>query len=163
MIESAVIDSTEKYRYLLTRIWDEDLPLAVFIMLNPSTADAEHDDPTIRRCIGFAKDWGYGGIKVVNVFAYRATNPKELLNVIDPIGPDNYKYIKNAVANAGIVVAAWGATYLKNRQAYKDAINTIRNAGIDKIYCLGTTNSGHPRHPLYVRGDTKPEWEVQNG
>lgn len=163
MIESAVIDSTEKYRYLLTRIWDEDLPLAVFIMLNPSTADAEHDDPTIRRCIGFAKDWGYGGIKVVNVFAYRATNPKELLNVIDPIGPDNYKYIKNAVANAGIVIAAWGATSVKNRQAYKDAINTIKNAGIEKIFCLGTTYSGCPRHPLYVRGDTKPEWEVQNG
>lgn len=155
MIKSAVIDSTEKYRYLLTRIWDEDLPPAVFIMLNPSTADAEVDDPTIKRCMNFAKTWNCGGIKVVNVFAYRATNPKELLKVQNPIGIENEKYIREALINAGLIILAWGSSCTKLKKGYLKVKELLKN--IELFYCLGITNDGFPKHPLYLSGTTMPK------
>lgn len=93
MIKSAIISECGKYRYSLSRIWDENKANVLFIMLNPSTADGDVDDPTIRRCIGFAKSWGYGGIYVGNLFAYRATDPKELLKVENPIGFENIHHL----------------------------------------------------------------------
>jgi hypothetical protein len=157
MIKGAIIDETGKYRYQLWRIWDEAKPLAVFIMLNPSTADAEEDDPTIRRCMNYARSWGYGGIKVVNLFAYRATDPKELTNVIDPVGIENNKYITMAVKEAGIVVAAWGTKgdYL-SRQSHLMELKLLPN-----LHYLGLTKDGYPKHPLYLKADLKPiKWAV---
>ena len=154
MNKTAIIDSTGKYRYLMTRIWDEDLPPAVFIMLNPSTADAEEDDPTIRRCISFAKDWGCGRIKVVNIFAYRATNPKELLNTKDPVGLENYQYVKETIINAGLIIIACGAINKKLKQSYKKIFEILKEVD---IYCLGVTKEGYPRHPLYLKRTAIPK------
>ena len=157
MKKGAIIDPTGTYRYLLTRIWDENQPPAVFIMLNPSTADAEEDDPTIRRCMNFAKAWGCGGIKVVNVFAYRATDPKKLLEAKDPIGPRNQECVKEAIINAGIVIAAWGAAGPKWKWAYNRIHEAVKEVEVQEIYCLGTTKDGLPRHPLYLKNNTMPK------
>ncbi|MCL6605535.1 MAG: DUF1643 domain-containing protein [Paenibacillus sp.] len=147
----AVLDETEKYRYSLWRVWDIKLPRLLFIMLNPSTADHTQDDPTIRRCIGFAKSWGYGAIEVVNLFAYRATDPKELRNKkIDPIGIDNDNYIISRASECKDIVLAWGTNggFLKRDKA---VLKLLVNY---KLNCLEETKFGHPKHPLFVKGDT---------
>lgn len=147
---TATLSDDGRYRYLLTRQWGQEPPLT-FVMLNPSTADAEQDDPTIRRCIGFAQRDGFGGIVVVNLFAYRATDPRELLAADDPIGPDNDATLVALVGASGQTVAAWGAPggeYGRERAKFVHSIATRR-----PLASLGTTLHGHPRHPLYVRGD----------
>ena len=139
------------YRYSLMREWSE-LRRVVFVMLNPSTADEATDDPTIRRCISFAKKWNYGGIEVVNLFAYCASDPKLLAGIVDPIGRDNNEYIVQAINEAGLVVAAWGAhRSAVTRGAEVKAILKLHAGEI--LRCLGKTKSGAPRHPLYVSSD----------
>jgi hypothetical protein len=146
----AIIDPTGAYRYSLTREWDAALPRVCFCMLNPSTADALRDDPTIRRCIGFARSWGYGSLEVINLFAYRATSPGELRAADDPVGPQNDWHIGQAAGRASLIIVAWGAhgSFLA-----RDVPVAERLAG---ALCLGMTRTGYPRHPLYVRGDTRP-------
>lgn len=117
-------------------------------MLNPSTADATTDDPTIRRCIGFAKAWGCGSLSVVNLFAYRATSPKELKLVPDPIGLFNYHFVQQASQQAAITVAAWGIHGGQLHQG-QTVLSMLKNP-----QCLGLTSAGHPKHPLYVLQDT---------
>lgn len=146
---SAVISECGKYRYVLKRNISQALRWnkpCLFIMLNPSTADAELDDPTIRRCIGFAKSWGCTELTVVNLFAYRATDPKELESVEDPKGPENLPYIVNELMNhkLGIVVAAWGS----NKFAKIQAEYIERELGPFKS--LGRNKDGSPKHPLYL-------------
>lgn len=148
----AVLSECGTYRYRLTRIWNPEKPAACFIMLNPSTANATKDDPTIRRCVGFAKSWVCGGIVVVNLFAYRATDPEGLRNTFDPIGPDNERHIREAVAGASPVVAAWGAHELA-KAAGRVLSGKLIPPGT-KLLCLGLTKDGSPRHPLYVRADS---------
>lgn len=150
MTGTAQFDPTFAYRYLLIREWDSSLPTACFIMLNPSTADATKDDPTVRRCIGFAKRWGYGVLEVVNIFAYRATAPADLWPLSDPVGPENDAHIADAVQRASIVIAAWGT-----HGAYRGRGAEVA-ARLTDAKCLGATQAGHPRHPLYVPGDTRP-------
>ena len=120
-------------------------------MLNPSRADAHRDDPTIRRCIGFARDWGYGGIDVVNIFALRATDPRDLRSVRDPVGPRNDEFILRAAARSPVVIA-WGVHgALLDRGA-----KALRLFGAGtRILALGRTRSGAPRHPLYLRRDAE--------
>jgi hypothetical protein len=120
-------------------------------MLNPSTADAARDDPTVRRCIGFARSWGYGGLEVVNLFAYRATDPRALRRAADPVGPANRRHIAAAIANARLVIAAWGADATAG-----DAAARLRALSRRELRCLGLTRSGAPRHPLYVRATARP-------
>ncbi len=124
-------------------------------MLNPSTADAEVDDPTIRRCISFAKREGFGGITVLNLFAYRATSPDDMMAVADPIGPECSIYIEAVMASAaemGLpVLAAWGANGDFLGRAEMVCLSAKGHGA--RLVCLGTTKLGHPRHPLYVRGD----------
>lgn len=147
----ATLSECGLYRYKLWRQWNSALPRMVFIMLNPSTADATENDPTIRRCIGFAKRERHGGILVLNLFAWRATDPKELLRVEDPVGPDNRGvwFESMGLAQESPPVVAWGALHksLKWREdeAWRVLIRPV---------CLGTTKAGHPRHPLYLSKST---------
>src|SRR5258708_39445492 len=108
MISQADLSPDRLYRYTLRRTWDSTLPQILFIGLNPSTADAQRDDPTLRRCIGFARRWGYGQLVVGNLFAFRATRPTELRSCADPIGTDNDSWLQTLAASAGCVVVAWG-------------------------------------------------------
>lgn len=124
----------------------------MFIGLNPSTADEKKDDPTIRRCVGFAKSWGFGGIYMLNLFAYRATKPEELKKVTDPIGPENDKFLKYYHSPEGLNIACWGTRgALMNRSE-----TVIELLGINNLSCLGITKEGCPKHPLYLRRDLKP-------
>jgi hypothetical protein len=155
MERHALISECEHYRYTLTRIWDRSRPVLVWTMLNPSKADGLIDDPTIGRCIAFAKAWGYGGIVVVNLFAWRATDPTELEATLDAIGPENDRHLLAAVADQD-VIAAWGASvphYWRHRPAA--VLELMRQHGA-RLHHLGLTKDGHPRHPLYLRGDTQP-------
>lgn len=150
----ATIDPSNRYRYALQREWDPDAPRVAFVMLNPSTADATQDDPTIRRCIGFARSWGYGALEVVNLFAYRTTDPEALRRVPDPVGPENDRYILRARHRARETLVAWGNRgVLLGRDR---AVLRLLLRGKGAVRCLGLTQAGHPRHPLYVRGDTIP-------
>lgn len=123
----------------------------MFIGLNPSTADETVNDPTIRRCIRFAKDWGYDGIIMMNAYAFRATNPKDMLAAADPVGPGNDEALAYRRPQVGLIIAAWGTHCSEEREARVRAV-------IGKtIYCLGRTKAGRPKHPLYLRADTTPE------
>lgn len=145
----ATFDGTGAYRYHLWREWDASLPPVTFVMLNPSTADAEGDDPTIRRCTGFARSWGYGRLHVVNLFAYRATSPRDLFSVADPVGRDNEAWVRRASAATGVVVG-WG-----NHGRRMDP-GTLRDLAPARAWCLGVTAMGQPRHPLYVAATRLP-------
>lgn len=149
MIKQAYISSCGRYRYVLGRIWNPNLPAVTWVMLNPSTADAEVDDPTIRRCIGFSKRWAYGAIKVVNLFALRATSPKELLTADDPVGPENAVMLRGLPEIGSVIVAAWGASIPETREA-EVLVKLLRRKarGSGWWWCLGKTKSGEPRHPL---------------
>lgn len=154
MWKSAEISPCGKYRYHLRREWDLDLPKVAFVMLNPSTADASEDDATIRRCIGFAKAWGYGGIDVVNLFAFRATDPKELKTARNAIGPDNDAYVLSTVRLADKVICAWGANGDLFGRADR-VTKILRDADVD-LWCLEKTAKGMPKHPVRLRGDLLP-------
>jgi hypothetical protein len=152
----AIISDCGTYRYHLWRRWDECLPTMIFVLLNPSTADASEDDPTIRRCIGFAKREGCGGISVRNVFALRATDPAELLKHPDPFGPENEAHLLAArnVSLMTVLVLGWGAesTNKRLREYYKRAKNCLCQ---QSPKCFGVTKDGAPRHPLYLRADAE--------
>ena len=154
MTGSALISPCGRYRYRLTRNWGEGT-VAMFVMLNPSTADADDDDPTIRRCIGFAQSWGCGGLCVVNLYALRATDPRDLWKVdaAQRVGPDNDVHLRLVASGAasvgGPLVAAWGANAKPSRVAW------VREfPGMDRLSHLGLTRGGQPKHPLYLRADT---------
>lgn len=149
---TAIISECGQYRYLLTRPGDSlsEKGTALFLMLNPSTADATIDDPTIRRCRNFAKAWGCNGIAVANLYALRATNPEDLWKRADPVGPENDWRLRMLACEYTDIVCAWGANAKPERVA---AVANILTAAGGRLWCLGTTKDGHPRHPLYVRGD----------
>ena len=151
MVEnSAIISECGFYRYELRRIWQPKTGLVCWVMLNPSIADANIDDPTIRRCMGYTARWGYGGIIVVNLFALRATNPSNLRESTDPIGPDNYHYVFKASWEAKITIAAWGirGKYLKQNEK---VLAQLTNA-----HYLALTKDGSPGHPLYLNSELQP-------
>lgn len=147
--KEADISEDGLYRYRLTRRWDKHKKPLVFCMLNPSTADDKIDDPTIRRCIGFAQREGAGGIVIVNVFAFRATNPKDLMRAPAPIGEENYSYLTKIAKKYKKVIVAWGAY---NNKYCSRIAEILHNYGA-KLYCLGRTKNGSPRHPLYIKAD----------
>ncbi len=156
MKKQAIISECGKYRYQLSRIWDESKPKVMFIMLNPSTADALKDDPTIRRCIAFADSWGYGGIMVGNLFAYRATNPKDLLNVQDPAGAENQKHLDEMFESCDMIVCAWGNSGIVKTISKKNPEYKPFGPTKDRLHYLELSNDGTPKHPLYLKGDLKP-------
>ena len=145
---------TGNYRYLLWREWSSSRPTISFIMLNPSRADAEINDPTITRCINFAKSWGYGRLEVVNLFAYRTPHPSLLKQVAEPIGKDNDRYILESVARSDRVILAWG----NHGSWQKQDIYTLKLLkNYTNLYSLGITKQGCPCHPLYLRSTVKPQ------
>ncbi len=139
------------YRYVLWREWDKtNSSYAMIVGLNPSTADEKLDDPTIRRCISFAKDEGYGALCVTNLFAFRATIPAVMKNHSAPIGPDNDEWLIKSASKAGIVITAWGThgNYLQRD------LQVMQQLG--KLWCLEKTKHGFPKHPLFIKKDTRP-------
>lgn len=139
-----------RYRYSLSRLWDSTKGAVLFVMLNPSTADAEVLDPTVRRCLGYAVDWGFGELLVANLFALRSTDPKALYEADDPIGAENDQYIAEMNERADLTVIAWGnyGALLKRSDAVLQVLE-------DPCY-LKMNKSGHPSHPLYLSKDLKP-------
>ena len=149
----AILSEDGIYRYTLLRRWLFGKGRCLFIMLNPSTADAINDDPTIRRCISFSKQWQFRELMVANIFALRATYPADLKAHAAPIGPENNAYIMEAAKRADRIVAAWGVhgSFLGRSAQVIDMLK-------DKdLLCLGTTKDGQPRHPLMVAYETKLE------
>lgn len=153
-VGSAQYSPDKKYRYVLHRDFSSwKLPEAcVFIMLNPSTATEMVSDPTVRRCEGFARDWGYKRLTVLNIFALRSTDPDVLYDHPDPIGPDNNIYLQNSSKDAGVLVCAWGihGKYLNRGQ------NVLKMLAHKKPCYLKLTQDGIPGHPLYLKGSLKP-------
>lgn len=155
MRKSAIISDCGLYRYRLEREWEPSLYSLPIIMLNPSTADADLDDPTIRRCVSFAKREGYGGIIVMNLFAFRATSPDDMKSASDPFGHECGYHLDTLFEYANEyrtpILAAWG-THGNYRQRDAAIKATAKGWGTP-LACLGKTAAGHPRHPLYVKGD----------
>ena len=140
------------YRYTLTRRLGPGNRRCLFVMLNPSIADQKLNDPTIRRCMGFARRWGYSDLEVVNLWGLRATDPTMLKYHPNPMGHGNQQAITEALQRADLVVAAWGVHGAwKNR-----GIECLASHANVTWYCLGTTKYGHPRHPLYVKSTQPP-------
>ncbi len=144
----AIISDCKKFRYQLWRIWDTSKPLVMFIMLNPSTANADVDDPTIRKCIAYAKQWGFGGIYVGNLFAYRTAFPKELKLANYPMGEDNEAHLINMMLRCDKFICAWG-----HKQGIPKLITNI----FPKLHYLELAINGTPKHPLYLKKDLKPK------
>ncbi len=156
----AEISDDGLFRFTLTRTWDSVKGYVVFIGLNPSTADAAIDDPTVRRCVRFAADWGYGGLVIVNLFAFRATQPRDMMAAADPVGESNDYYLVNAARRAGLVVAAWGANGTYTGRDLEVA-GLIAEKTRHQLHSLGTTKDGSPKHPLYVPAATRPTlWQT---
>lgn len=153
--KAAVFSPCGHYRYTLWRRWDDALPYLQVIGLNPSTADLENDDPTIRRVIGFAKSWGFGALCMTNLFAWRDTKPEGMKRAADPVGPENDRWLREAAREAGCVLAAWGKH------------GSFMNRDTTGLYCLRTTAlwcldynaDGSPAHPLYMpSSSTRKPW-----
>lgn len=149
----ALLSDCQKFRYALVRRWGQGKPL-LFVMLNPSTADAVEDDATIRRCAGFATSHAFGAFEVVNLFAYRATDPQELRAAGWQVGPDNDRHIADAVQRAGAICVAWGAN-AKGLSRPAEVMRLLRLHATVPIQCLGLTASGHPQHPLMLPADRR--------
>jgi hypothetical protein len=153
----ATLSACGLYRYRLWRRWGNGRHMT-WLMLNPSTADAEADDPTIRKCVGFARRWGYEAIEVVNLFAWRATDPAALRLVDDPVGSENNAHIEEAARTAPLMVAAWGAgagaPYSGIRARAEDVFVLLARRN---LRCLGRAENGAPRHPLMLKYATPLE------
>jgi len=164
-----------RYRYRLERWWDRSKPAAGFVLCNPSTADAFKPDPTVRKCIGFAHRWRCGGIVIVNVCAFRATHPRDLLAAADPLGPDNREAIGQFVSDwhhyhahkdrdaelaadgVSVIVAGWGSALPRQLEGEAETtLGWLDAEGVD-VHCLGQTKSGRPRHPLMLAYETPLE------
>lgn len=151
----AAFSECEKYRYKLWRVWDMLRPRILFIMLNPSTADEVKADPSVRRCIGYAQAWDYGGLYVGNLFAWRATDPNDLRAALEPEGAENDDALLEMADKSDLVVAAWGNHGAHRRRAKKFCRNFVLRSNMP-LHCLDVTKSGQPVHPLYQRKDLKP-------
>jgi hypothetical protein len=137
------------YRYYLLREWNASKLFFAFIGMNPSKADEHFDDPTVRRCINFARREGAGRFVMLNAYGYRSTDPLAIRNVADPNGPDNDLWIKSYVKKADLVVAAWGRNVTSRGE---EVLKMIK--GLNTVHCLGINLDGSPKHPLYLRADT---------
>ena len=150
MKTNAIFSECRKYRYALWRVWDDSKPCAMFIGLNPSTSDETEDYPTIKRCINYAKDWGYGGLCMGNLFAFRETDPNEMMSSEEPVGSENDDWLVKLSKNAGTVIAVWGnsGSYLGRSKLVIDIV--------PNLMCLKVNKIGEPAHALYQPKSAKP-------
>ena len=151
----ALFSSCRTYRYYLWRIWDRKTARVMFIGLNPSTADEFNDDVTIRRCVGFAKKWGYGGLIMANIFAFRATKPEEMKAAKDCIGPLNDQYLLDISFGEALIVLGWGnhGEFMNRGEQVIQMLLPHRS----DLYHFGLTCKGNPKHPLYLSYDCQLE------
>lgn len=165
--KGAALSECGRYRWWLSRIWDDTRPSLVWILLNPSTADTARDDPTIRKCMGFAQRWGHGGIVVVNLFCWRLTDSKELLRVdpalvVGELADQNILWSATAtLAGNRRVIAGWG-TLGGHLGRDQHVLALLRANGI-AVECLGITQGGFPRHPLYTSYGVQPKLYLKPG
>ena len=151
----------KEYRYRLRRVWDEALPSVLFIMMNPSTAEPRFDDPTVAKCRRYALAWGYGALYVGNTFAYRATDQKRLLEVDDPVGPDNDRHLCGMAREADLVVFAYGKPHKTLRARGPLVAKRILAAADRRAHILRLCADGTPSHPLYLPGHLEAvPWEL---
>ncbi len=154
----AVFSDCEAYRYSLTRTWDDSAPRVLFVMLNPSTADEVQNDPTVERCERRARTLGYGAFRVTNIFAFRATDPKDMRAALDPVGPENDAVLAESAQWTTDIIAAWGV-----HGAHHDrgpAVGRMLALTKAPLFHLGLSKAGHPRHPLYLPYTQQPvRWE----
>lgn len=149
MESHAELSPCRQYRYALKRRWAEG-PEVLFLMLNPSTADETEDDPTIGRCINFAKSWGFGSLVVGNLFAFRTPSPASLMDAADPVGADNDHWLEKLQRSAELTLAAWG-----NHGRFRDRSMAVARTLVAP-HVLRLNKTGEPAHPLYIRSDTRP-------
>ena len=152
---TAVYSACERYRYSLTRVWDPAGQRVLFVMLNPSTATEVQNDPTVERCERRARHLGFGGFRVVNIFAFRATDPRDLRAAAEPIGPQNDAALTEAAGWADSIIAAWGVHGAHQGRGATVA-DMLRATG-RPLFHLGLSRQGHPRHPLYLPYAQRPE------
>lgn len=153
-LSTALYSPCETYRYALTRIWDQESKKLLFIMLNPSKATELKNDPTIERCERRARALGFGAFRACNLFAFRATDPRDLKKAKDPIGPDNLAQLMDAAHWADVILCAWG-THGAHMGMGPALANLLRAEG-HKLHHLGLSKEGHPKHPLYIGYHTNP-------
>tara|TARA_B100000686_G_C16802696_1_gene987323 strand:+ start:3537 stop:3995 length:459 start_codon:yes stop_codon:yes gene_type:complete len=146
MRKKALLSRDKKYRYSLTRIWDDSQKKILFIMLNPSSADSQNDDPTIRRLISFTKKWGFGGFWVCNLYPYRTSSIKELYKSLSSMQNKNKIQIKNHILKTNLIVYAWGNTEKEPNWLKKN---------VKKPFCIDKNINGSPKHPLYISSNKK--------
>lgn len=151
IVKDALLSECRKYRYTLTRTWDPGHFRALFLMVNPSMADHKNDDPTVKRCMSFAQSWGAGSLVIANWFAFRSSEPEDLLQQVDPVGPRNRRILKDLLFDAKIVVCAWGSHGNKVNALIAEEIPYMQwSLNSRELWCLGTTQDGSPRHPLFL-------------
>lgn len=151
----AVYSDCEKYRYTLTRVWDDAGAKALFVMLNPSTATEVQNDPTVERCERRARALGFGAFRVTNIFAWRDTDPQKMRKAADPVGPENDAAIRDGSFWADQVICAWGThgAHLDRGPAVEELLRRTNRP----LYHLGLSQAGHPKHPLYIAYSQQPE------
>lgn len=147
-----IFSPCRKYRYTLWREWDLLNPAYLMVVgLNPSTADERNDDPTIRRCIGFAKSWGFGALCMTNLFAWRDTDPERMKAESEPVGVENDARLQACATGAGLILAAWG-----KHGSHMGRGRVVREL-LPSLHCLKRNKDGSPMHPLYVAANTQPQ------
>ena len=160
---SACLSEDGTHRYQLERIWDEAKPIVMFVMLNPSTADWKENDPTIRRCLGFAKRWGFGGLLVGNLFSFRSTNPKELLEQEKLIIWMNIQHLKEMSERSKLIVYAWGNSSIVKKLEKRFPDYKPLSEIVGEPHYIELCQDGTPKHPLYLRSDlSHHKYEVKN-
>jgi len=156
---TALYSPCQTYRYMLTRVWNPDGPKALFVMLNPSTATEVQNDPTVERCERRARALGFGAFRVCNIFAYRATDPRVMRAQADPVGPGNDAAIAQSALWADRIVCAWGTHGV--HQGRGPVVEALLRATGRRLYHLGLSKAGHPKHPLYIGYNQQPQpWEA---
>lgn len=155
---TAVYSDCERYRYSLTRVWNDHAGKVLFVMLNPSTATEVQNDPTVERCERRARTLGFGGFRVTNIFAWRDTDPRNMKAATDPIGPHNDATLVEGAAWADTIVAAWGTHGVHMNRGSQVAV--LLKATQRPLFHLGLSKQGHPKHPLYLPYTQQPErWQ----